>query len=103
MLATPGPPSKRLRLITLDLLLLPQGVLGGELLLDPTAAEESAEGGGVLLAHMAKRNEVTQIIMRGEWNNIKTNAALDLAIAGCQQLDVAMRASIQEAAAGAVS
>ena len=72
-------------------------MLQGELLLDSSAAEEQAEDGSMTLAMMPQRQESTQMLTCGEWSSGRTEAALDLLMAGCSQLDATMRATIREA------
>ncbi len=68
----------------------------GELLLDSSASEELVEDGNMLLAMMTQRQEATQMLACGEWSSTPTEAALDLLMAGCSQLDATMRATIRE-------
>uniref|UniRef100_A0A7S1X380 Uncharacterized protein n=1 Tax=Tetraselmis chuii TaxID=63592 RepID=A0A7S1X380_9CHLO len=72
------------------------GVVAGELLLDPSLAEEASEEAGMVLAQMPNVGEVTQFVLQGRWTQEQSSAALDLCKAGCKQLDAAMRECISD-------
>lgn len=44
-----------------------QSVVGGHLLVDPSAGEERVQDGAALVALMPARNQVTQLHLEGAW------------------------------------
>lgn len=78
---------------------LPQSLVEGSLLLDPSAAEEHREEAGLLLALLPGSGELAQLVARGRWDDVQLKEALELAMGGCAQLDGAMRQCLRDAAA----
>ncbi|KAG5193051.1 ribosomal protein S5 domain 2-type protein [Tribonema minus] len=66
----------------------------GQVLLDPTAQEEAAAGGSVLVAVMPSSREVTQWRQRGRLPSAQAAAAVELCMDGCAGVATMMRARL---------
>eukprot|EP00741_Cyanophora_paradoxa_P009020 tig00001428_g8733.t1 len=65
--------------------------VGGKLLLDPTAAEERAQSGSVLLATMPSLRQVTHVLQLGQLSQRAAVEAMELCEDACGKLHAAMR------------
>eukprot|EP01018_Ginkgo_biloba_P035464 Gb_13188 [translate_table: standard] len=74
--------------------------IGGNLLIDPTSDEESCQDGGLLVACLPSRNEITQLTITGEWSSTRISEALELCLDACSKLADIMRACLKEAVIG---
>jgi exosome complex component MTR3 len=77
------------------------GLLKGRLLLDPSGQEAARQAGGLLLAMMPARNEVTQMRLEGDFSAAQTKAAMQLAMGGCLQLRQLVHAQLVQAVGAA--
>ncbi len=73
----------------------------GNLLLDPSGQEEARQAGGLVLAMMPSRNEVTQMQLTGDFSGPQTSQALQLAMGGCMQLKQLVHSTLSQAVAAA--
>ncbi|KAM7259328.1 hypothetical protein ACFE04_015069 [Oxalis oulophora] len=73
--------------------------LGTNLLIDPVSEEESYQDGGLMIACMPSRYEVTQLSLTGDWSTPKVNEAMQLCLDACSKLQTIMRTCLKEAAA----
>ncbi|MCE2055228.1 hypothetical protein HAX54_042225 [Datura stramonium] len=55
--------------------------------LDPISREESYQDGSLMITCMPSRNEVTQLIVTGEWSTPKINEAMELCVGACSKLE----------------
>ena len=64
-----------LLIVDLDLLGVssPQSCFGRNLVIDPTSEEEACQDGTLMITCMPARNEVTQLMLTGEWTTAKSN------------------------------
>lgn len=69
---------------------------GGQLLLDPSDAEQAREDGSVLLAMSPASLEVTQLEVTGAWSAAALRDALELGMGACGQLRQVMREVLEE-------
>ncbi|KAJ7534311.1 hypothetical protein O6H91_13G089100 [Diphasiastrum complanatum] len=74
--------------------------VGRQLLLDSTYEEEKGEDGGLMIAHMTSRNEVTQLTVTGQWSSTRLSEALEVCLDACVKLGEVMRTCLKEAALG---
>uniref|UniRef100_A0A0C9S3K0 TSA: Wollemia nobilis Ref_Wollemi_Transcript_28818_1014 transcribed RNA sequence n=1 Tax=Wollemia nobilis TaxID=56998 RepID=A0A0C9S3K0_9CONI len=72
--------------------------IGRNLIIDPTSEEENCQDGGLMVACMPSRNEITQLTITGEWSSTKVSEALELCLDACSKLADIMRACLKEAA-----
>jgi exosome complex component MTR3 len=77
------------------------GLVKGRLLLDPSGQEAARQTGGLLLAMMPGRNEVTQLQLEGDFSAAQTKAAVQLAMGGCLQLRQLVHGQLAQAVAAA--
>mmetsp|Transcript_37546 Transcript_37546/g.63205 ORF Transcript_37546/g.63205 Transcript_37546/m.63205 type:complete len:254 (-) Transcript_37546:241-1002(-) len=63
----------------------------GELVLDPSSAEERLADGVLVLGMTSSANEVTQLVVKGAWSAAATTEAMELCMDGCAQLDEVVR------------
>lgn len=70
--------------------------VGQRLLLDSSTVEEQWEDGGLLVAFMPSRNEVTQFHLTGEWTTSRASDALEACLDACRKLVSIMRACLKE-------
>ncbi|KAH9542961.1 hypothetical protein CY35_13G037000 [Sphagnum magellanicum] len=69
---------------------------GSEVLLDASMEEEKWGDGGMIVAAMTSRNEITQLTMTGEWPSTKVSEALQLCLDACLKLAELMRSCLKE-------
>jgi len=74
--------------------------IGKSLIIDPTTEEENCQDGGLMVACTPSRNEITQLIITGEWSSTRVSEALELCLDACSKLAAIMRACLKEAASG---
>uniref|UniRef100_A0A7N0VD78 Uncharacterized protein n=1 Tax=Kalanchoe fedtschenkoi TaxID=63787 RepID=A0A7N0VD78_KALFE len=72
--------------------------LGPNLVIDPINEEESREDGNLMISCMPSRNEVTQLIITGEWSTPKINEAMRLCLDACTKLSTITRTCLKDAA-----
>ncbi|KAH7301471.1 hypothetical protein KP509_23G028600 [Ceratopteris richardii] len=70
--------------------------LDTNLLLDATLGEEINQDGSLMLACMASRNEVTQLLLTGEWSQANLSEGLKLCLDACTKLAGLMRSTLKE-------
>ncbi|CAD5194801.1 exosome complex component RRP41-like [Musa acuminata AAA Group] len=73
---------------------------GRNLVIDPTSEEEACQDGTLMITCMPARNEVTQLMLTGEWTTAKINEAMELCLDACSKLAEIMRSCLKEAASG---
>jgi hypothetical protein len=76
--------------------LINQSCTGSEVLLDASMEEEKWGDGGMIVAAMTSRNEITQLTMTGEWPSTKVSEALQLCLDACLKLAELMRSCLKE-------
>eukprot|EP00252_Welwitschia_mirabilis_P024717 TRINITY_DN7425_c0_g1_i2.p1 TRINITY_DN7425_c0_g1~~TRINITY_DN7425_c0_g1_i2.p1 ORF type:complete len:266 (+),score=69.14 TRINITY_DN7425_c0_g1_i2:144-941(+) len=72
--------------------------VGKEIIIDPTLEEEESEEGGLMIACMPSRNEVTQLTITGEWSSTMIAEAMEICLDACSKLADLLRTSLKEAA-----
>lgn len=75
-------------------------LFGKDFLIDPISEEESYQDGSLMITFMPSRNEVTQMIVTGEWSTPKIHEAMQLCLDACSKLGKIMRSCLKEAASG---
>lgn len=73
----------------------------GVLYLDPMPAELAAADATATVAVMSRADEVTQMLLSGEWEGDASTEAFELCIDGCAMLDEALRESLRQQTATA--
>ncbi|GLJ47720.1 hypothetical protein SUGI_1007940 [Cryptomeria japonica] len=66
--------------------------IGRDLIIDPISEEEDCQDGGLMVACMPSRNEITQLTINGEWSTTAVSEALNLCLDACRKLADIMRA-----------
>lgn len=72
--------------------------IGRSLIIDPSSEEEKCQDGGLMVACMPSRNEITQLTITGEWSSTKVSETLALCLDACSKLADIMRMCLKEAA-----
>lgn len=70
--------------------------LGKNLVIDPISEEESYQDGSLMITCMSSRNEVTQLIVTGEWSTSKIHEAMELCLGACSKLGEVMRSCLKD-------
>lgn len=73
---------------------------GNNLIIDPTTDEESHQDGGLMIALMPSRNQITQLSLTGDWSMGKLNEAMELCLDACVKLGDVMRSCLKEGVQG---
>ncbi|GMH36046.1 hypothetical protein BSKO_03914 [Bryopsis sp. KO-2023] len=71
-----------------------------KLLLDPSAEEQRAEEGGMMVALLPSSLEVVQVVTTGIWTNSEIRGALELCMGACARVKVLIRHCLIEAQGG---
>lgn len=70
--------------------------IGRDLVIDPTSEEEDCQDGGLTVACMPSRNEITQLTINGEWSTTAVSEALNLCLDACRKLADIVRVCLKE-------
>ncbi|KAF3634244.1 putative receptor-like serine/threonine-protein kinase NCRK-like [Capsicum annuum] len=70
--------------------------LGKDLVIDPISEEESYNDGSLMITCMPSRNQVTQLIVDGEWSTPKIHDAMELCLGACSKLGEVMRSCLKD-------
>ncbi|XP_078440437.1 3'-5'-exoribonuclease family protein [Wolffia australiana] len=73
--------------------------IGKALVVDPAAEEEDCQDGGVMLAVMPSRGEITQLTLTGEWSTPRIHEATELCLDASSKLGEIMRSCLKQAIA----
>eukprot|EP01105_Mastigella_eilhardi_P016844 TRINITY_DN3858_c0_g1_i2.p1 TRINITY_DN3858_c0_g1~~TRINITY_DN3858_c0_g1_i2.p1 ORF type:complete len:181 (-),score=55.59 TRINITY_DN3858_c0_g1_i2:30-572(-) len=73
--------------------------LGGEIVLDPSTAEEHMQQGGLMVSCMPSVNEITQLYQFGELSHKDISESLDLCLDACKKLHTHMSKVLAESTA----
>jgi len=68
--------------------------VSGQVVLDPTSAEEVQQTSSITIAYMPSLNEVTQLVQSGVLEHSNAKEAMDLCIDGCSKLYTIMRENL---------
>ncbi|KAM3376130.1 hypothetical protein P3S68_014844 [Capsicum galapagoense] len=70
--------------------------LGKDLVIDSISEEESYNDGSLMITCMPLRNQVTQLIVDGEWSTPKIHDVMELCLGACSKLGEVMRSCLKD-------